>query len=49
MDWLPWPVLPRKRWPVIRFKEKPAIIWEEHHKILAGENNSEWLAFYQLL
>jgi integrase len=49
MNWLPWPVLPRKRWPVIRFKEKRAITCEEHHKILAGENNPEWRAFYQLL
>jgi integrase len=49
MNWLPWPVLPRKRWPVMRFKEKRAITWEEHHKILAGENNPEWQAFYQLL
>ena len=49
MNWLPWPVLAKKRWPALRFKEKRAITWEEHHKILAGENNPEWRAFYQLL
>jgi len=25
MNWLPWPVLPKKRWPVIKFKEKRGI------------------------
>jgi len=49
MDWLPWPILPRKRWPVIRFKQKRAITWQEHQKILAGENNPEWHSYYELL
>jgi integrase len=49
MNWLPWPVLPRKRWPVIHFKEKRAITWEEHQKILAGEHNPEWRAYYEIL
>jgi integrase len=49
MNWLPWPVLPRKRWPVIRFKDKRAITWPEHQKILAGESNPEWRAYYELL
>ena len=25
MNWLPWPVLPKKRWPTIRVKEKRAV------------------------
>jgi hypothetical protein len=24
MNWLPWPVLPKKQWPQVRFKEKCA-------------------------
>jgi integrase len=49
MNWLPWPVLPRKRWPIIRFKPKRAITWEEHQKILAGERTPEWHDYYELL
>lgn len=49
MNWLPWPVLPRKRWPVIRFKDKRAITWQEHQNILLWENNPEWRAYYELL
>jgi integrase len=48
MNWLPWPVLPKKRWPTIRFKEKRGITWEEHQAILAREPNPERKAFYQL-
>ena len=40
MNWLPWPVIPKKRWPKILFKEKRAITWEEHQKILAGESRA---------
>jgi hypothetical protein len=25
MNWLPWPMLPKKRWPAIKFKEKRGI------------------------
>lgn len=49
MNWLPWPVLPRKRWPSPQYKDKRAITWEEHQRILASERNPEWQAFYQLL
>lgn len=49
MHWLPWPVLPKKQWPAVQFKEKRAISHEEHQKILAGEQNPEWRAYYQLL
>jgi len=48
MNWLPWPVLPKKRWPQIKFKEKRAIKLEEHQTILARETNLERKAFYQL-
>ena len=30
MNWLAWPILPKKRWPKISFHEKRAITWEEH-------------------
>ena len=48
MNWLPWPVLPKKRWPAIKFKEKRGITLEEHQAIVARELNSERKAFYQL-
>lgn len=48
MNWLPWPVLPKKRWPKIQFKKKRAITWEEHQAIVAREPNAERKAFYQL-
>ncbi len=48
MNWLPWPVLPKKRWPVIKFKEKRGITWEEHQAIVVRELNPERRAFYQL-
>jgi len=48
MNWLPWPVLPKKRWPVIKFKEKRGITWEEHQAIVTRELNPERKAFYQL-
>jgi len=48
MNWLPWPVLPKKRWPTIKFKEKRGITWAEHQAIVARELNPERKAFYQL-
>ncbi|HUJ11148.1 MAG TPA: tyrosine-type recombinase/integrase [Verrucomicrobiae bacterium] len=48
MNWLPWPVLPKKRWPVIKYKEKRAITCEEHQAVVACEHNLERRAFYQL-
>ena len=48
MNWLPWPVLPKKRWPEVVFKEKRAITLAEHLAILARENNPERKAFYKL-
>jgi hypothetical protein len=48
MNWLPWPVLPKKRWPAIKFKEKRAITQTEHQAIVQREQNPERKAFYQL-
>lgn len=47
MDWLPWPVLPKRQWPPIRYKEKRAITREEHELILSREKNQEMRAFLQ--
>jgi len=49
MDWISWPVLPKKRWPAIKFKTRRAITWQEHQKTLAGEASPEWHTFYELL
>ncbi len=48
MNWLPWPILPKKQWPQVRFKEKRAITYEEHQKIIAAEVNPERKTLYQL-
>ncbi len=48
MNWLPWPLIPKRQWPAVRFKEKRAITWEEHCRIVARETNPERKAFYQL-
>lgn len=48
MNWLPWPLVPKRQWPTVRFKEKRAITAEEHAKIVEREGNPERKAFYQL-
>ena len=48
MNWLPWPLVPKRQWPAVRFKEKRAITLEEHQKIIAAEVNPERKALYQL-
>ncbi|HNR71097.1 MAG TPA: tyrosine-type recombinase/integrase [Verrucomicrobiota bacterium] len=48
MNWLPWPIIPKRLWPEVRYKEKRAITREEHLAIIAREPNSERKAFYQL-
>jgi integrase len=48
MNWLPWPLIPKRQWPVVRFKDKRAITPEEHQRIIAAEGNPERKALYQL-
>jgi integrase len=48
MNWLPWPLVPKRQWPVVRFKDKRAITWEEHCKVIARESNPQRRAFYEL-
>src|SRR5438552_6085410 len=47
MNWLPWPLVPKRQWPAVRFKDQRAITWAEHCKIVARELNPERKAFYQ--
>ncbi|MFZ5494915.1 MAG: hypothetical protein ACOZE5_06200 [Verrucomicrobiota bacterium] len=48
MNWLPWPLIPKRQWPAIRHKERRAITWDEHRRIVEREGNLERKAFYQL-
>jgi integrase len=48
MNWLPWPILPKRQWPQLRFKDKRAITREEHQRIIAAEVNPERRKLYQL-
>jgi len=48
MNWLPWPLVPKRQWPAVRFKDKRSITLEEHQRIIAAEINLERKAFYQL-
>jgi integrase len=48
MNWLPWPLIPKRQWPAVKFKDKRAITLEEHQKIVAAEVNPERKALYQL-
>jgi integrase len=48
MNWLAWPLVPKRQWPVVRFGDKRAITWEEHGQIVEREKNPERKAFYQL-
>jgi integrase len=48
LNWLPWPLIPKRQWPAVRFKTKRAITLEEHQRIIAAEVNPERKALYQL-
>lgn len=48
MNWLPWPLIPKRQWPAVKFKEKRAITLEEHQKIIAAEVNPERKLLYQI-
>jgi hypothetical protein len=39
MNWLPWPLIPKRQWPAVEFKDKRAITWEEHQAIVARDVN----------
>jgi integrase len=48
MNWLPWPIIPKRQWPPVKHREKRAITLEEHARIVAREGNPERRAFYEL-
>jgi len=48
MNWLAWPLIPKRQWPAVEFKEKRSITLAEHLAIVARENNPERKAFYKL-
>ena len=48
MNWLPWPLIPKRLWLEIKFKEKRGIALAEHLAIVARETNPERKAFYNL-
>jgi integrase len=48
MNWLPWPLIPKRQWPAVKFKDKRAITLKEHQKIVAAEVNPERKKMYQL-
>ncbi len=48
MNWLLWPLIPKRQWPLVKFKDKRAITQEEHQRIIAAEVNPERKALYQL-
>ncbi|HTX20774.1 MAG TPA: hypothetical protein VMD27_02775 [Candidatus Aquilonibacter sp.] len=48
MNWLPWPLVPKRQWPQVKFKEKRAITREEHEKIIKAEKNPERKKLYEL-
>jgi len=48
MNWLPWPLIPKRQWPAVKFKDKRAITLEEHQRIITAEVNLERKLLYQL-
>jgi integrase len=48
LNWLPWPLVPKRQWPAVRFKEKRGITLDEHQRIIAAEVNPERKLLYQL-
>src|SRR5258707_7294336 len=48
MNWLPWPLIPKRLWPEIQYRPKRAITLEEHRRIVDREQNPERRDFYEL-
>lgn len=49
VNWLPWPLIPKRQWPAIEFKPKRAITFAEHADIVERERNPEKKVYYELL
>jgi integrase len=48
MNWLSWPIIPRRLWPKFEYKPKRAITANEHRRIIDRERNVEYRKFYDL-
>jgi integrase len=48
MNWLPWPLIPKRLWPEVHYQPKRAITMEEHLLIIGRERNQERRSFYEL-
>ena len=48
MNWLPWPIIPKRLWPEVKFQPKRAITVAEHQLIIEREKNPERRSFYEL-
>jgi integrase len=48
MNWLPWPIVPKRLWPEVKFQPKRAITAAEHQLIIEREKNLERRSFYEL-
>jgi integrase len=48
MNWLPWPLIPKRLWPEVKFQPKRAITLGEHQLIIEREKNPERRSFYEL-
>ncbi|MBI3852679.1 MAG: hypothetical protein HY298_20685 [Verrucomicrobia bacterium] len=49
MDWIVKAIIPKTQWPKIDIREKRGVTLQEHRRILAGERNAEWRAYYNVL
>src|ERR1017187_5391393 len=43
MNWLPWPLIPKRLWPEVRFRPRRAITFPEHQLILRSEEHTSEL------
>ena len=48
MNWLAWPIIPKRLWPKIEYGPKRAITADEHRMIVERERNVELRALYEL-
>jgi len=48
MNWLAWPIIPKRLWPKIEYQPKRAITADEHRQIIGRERNTELRDFYEL-
>lgn len=45
MNWLPWPIIPKRQWPAVHYGVKRAITLKEHLTVVEHETNPERKAF----